>query len=764
MHVSHRWAAEFVTMPKPEQVRALLDAAGLPVESIKSDVAIADTVIIGHVLNVLAHPNADRLRIAEVNIGDGGLHRIVCGGPNLAQGQKVAVATPGTVLPNGQKIERSKIRGEESAGMLCAEDELGIGESHAGILVLPDNAPIGRPVTEVLKGKDLVYEISVTPNRSDCLSVLGIAREIAAASGKKLPTAPKGLRSKGKSPVKVRLQNKDCAMYLGQRMTKVRVQASPDWLQQRLQAAGVRPINNVVDIVNYVMLELGQPMHAFDAAKLSGETIQVRPAKAGESLLALDGKRYSLKPSMMLIADAKNPIAIAGVMGGEESGVTETSTDIILEAAVFASDSVYHTSRALQLSSESSQRFSKGIDPEMTGLAMQRAVQLLQAHAGAQPVGGVVQAGKLPKAAKPVRVSVTWLNEFLGTDIPATKIKKLLSSLGMKVSGSAKTLSVTPPSWRHDISLPEDVAEEVARLSGYNAIIRTVPPAPGRPVALPAQDVMTDRLADAFAQLGFHEHIGYAYVPEVMVQDDLKQAVRISNPLSAEQEYLRTSLIPGLLQVAAKNAKTHSDQRLFEFGKAYQRSGNTFTEDPMLLVLWQGSEKAVMEFSSLLRTVLEHHFGVTDFRLQAGENEVKILVQGQSVGRLLQASPLVLRNHKLSGLVRMAEFRLEALQKALEKAKIRYTEIPAYPEVKRDLALWIKAEIRYTDIEGIIRATPLITDFALFDVYEKEGKRSLAFHLSFRAADRTLSSDEVDASMHKLREALRTKVNAEVRS
>ena len=477
MKLVHSWAKDFVAVPKPERVRQILDGVGLPVEGIGSSVALPATVVVGKVLEVKKHPNADRLRVTQVDCGEKESRTIVCGAPNVAVEKKVSVALPGTLLPDGTRIEVSAIRGVTSEGMLCAADELGLGSNHAGILILPEKAKIGERVDSVLPS-DTVYDVEVMPNRPDCLSVYGLAREIAAAEKKPLKKLPHPATIRGKSPLKILLQDKkSCPFYSAQALTGVQVRPSPEWMQKRLLAAGIRPISAPVDITNYVMLEVGQPLHAFDARTIEGTTIVVRRAKAKESFLALDGVERVLEPTMLVIADVEKAVAIAGVMGGEHSGIQPDTKRVILESALFHSTSIYRTSRTLKLTSESSARFSRGVDAECVQLALSLATKLFVELCGAKPEGGPAVAGRLPRVTTPFSVNVRRMNALLGTQVSSSQMRTMLKRLGVFSTGAGDRLRVTPPSWRHDILIEEDIAEEVARSIGFNAIPRTIPPA-----------------------------------------------------------------------------------------------------------------------------------------------------------------------------------------------------------------------------------------------------------------------------------------------
>ncbi|MBI4415100.1 MAG: phenylalanine--tRNA ligase subunit beta [Candidatus Kerfeldbacteria bacterium] len=761
MKLIHSWVKEFVSMPQPKRVQEVLDAAGLPVESITSGTTLPATVVVGHVLTCSKHPQADRLSVTTVDVGEKNARTIVCGAPNIATGQNVPVALPGTKLPNGITIKEASIRGIVSSGMICAEDELGLGTGHSGILVLQSDAAVGSPLGHVLPQQEIVYDVSVTPNRSDCLSVIGLAREIAAAQSKKIVLPRSKAVPRGKSPLRTRIVAKECLYYSAQLLEDVRVRPSPDWMARRLQAAGVRPINNVVDITNYVMLELGVPLHAFDARTVAGNSIIVRHGKAGERLAALDGRTYDLGPKHLLITDPEKPIALAGVMGGQQTGITQQTTSVILEAALFHPARIHATSRQLGLVSESSQRFAKGVDPQAVPLALARARELFVRLCHAVPRGGPAASGRVPHSQKPVSVSAKRVNAFLGTTLPAAQMKKLLTWLQFTVRTSGDRLSVIPPSHRHDIAVWEDVAEEVARLHGYDAIPATLPVSPGTSNDLPRVNALMRAIAEQLARCGAYEHVGYAYVPADNLTDR-EHAVRILNPLSRDQEYLRTSLLPGLFTVAAKNAKRFEAFRLYEFGSEYRVLGRTYEERPVLACVWH-TPQALRDLKGALDVVFRH-CGVKADIVAQSPTKASINVRGQTVGTLILPTDEMLRRHKLARIAAAVIGMNQLLAVLPHGLAVRFHSLPQYPEVKRDIAFWVEHSVRYADIEKVFQTDRLLVATELFDVFTKGEKTSYALHLTFRAHDHTMTSAEADAIVARLARGLEHAVRATIRT
>lgn len=749
MKLLHSWAQDFVKVPKPEKIRDIFDNAGLPVESIAQGSALPVTIVLGHVLTVEKHPNADRLHVTTVDVGEKTARTIVCGAPNVAAMQYVAVALPGTTLPDGTAITTTSIRGAESNGMLCSSRELGLSDEHAGILTLQKGTP-GTRIGKMLGLNEVVYDIAVLPNRPDALSIIGLSREIAAATAQAIPKTPAVLHGKGKSPISVHVQAKQlCPLYTAQYISGVTIQPSPSWMQQRLQASGVRPINIVVDVTNYVMLELGQPLHAFDASRVDGKSIVVRTAQPGTEFKTLDGIDQTLTVDMLVIADAKTPIALAGVMGGEASAVSEHSTNIILEAAVFSEQSVYGTSHALHLVSESSARFSKGVDPAMTLVALGRATALLHHYAGAQPVGTPVVVGATTVRRPAIAVSVKKLNTFLGTKIAKPTIVTALTRFGCVVKGSGDKLKVTPPSYRHDLALFEDIAEEVARFINYDAIPRTVPKAPGIPVLLPRDNALIRQCSELLARAGAYEHVGYSYVPEEYIRDGKSGAVRIRNPLSRDQAYLRTSLIPGLFSLAARNKKRYAAFRIFEIGKAYHREKNDFVERDILACLW-AEDDALRTLKGVLEAVLHRVGAQAAIMYSAAENQRANICLGSTiVGSIGIPAQRDIVHFKLPPSCAWASIDLTALLRTLpEQPHATFSASSEFPAVKRDIAFWTDGAVSYnTMMHAVQKADPLLVACELFDVFAKDNKYSLAFHLTFCAPDRTLTAAEADASL-----------------
>ncbi|MFA6511534.1 MAG: phenylalanine--tRNA ligase subunit beta [Patescibacteria group bacterium] len=784
MELSHSWAGDYVKMPPAKRVVEIFNNAGLPVDAVHAGVAIPDSVIVGEVITAAKHPNADRLKVTTVDIGTGEPQPIVCGAANCKAGLKVAVAQVGTVLPNGTTIEKAKIRGEVSQGMLCAEDELGLGSDHNGIIELAQDAIVGKPAAQFLKGKDTVYTVDVMPNRPDCLSVIGLAREIAAAEGHALPVVKRTKKwslargrstaEGGKSDVKVKVEDKKaCPLFMMQYLTNVKIKPSPQWMQERLRAAGERPINNVVDITNYILLELGRPLHSFDAAKIANHAFTVRYAKPGEKLMTLDGKMHKLTKDMHVVADTNGVLSLAGVMGGKESEITQQTTEVLLEAAVWDKQMIYDTSHELKLVSESSQRFAKGVDRDMTLTGLTRATELLMECADAKPVGDPVIVGEQKEKHAAVNVSLKNLNAHLGTRITRQEAAKSLKVLGCGVSGSGDSIKVTPPSWRHDILIAEDVHEEVARLYGYDNIIRTIPNASGIPQGLPKSTQLVRMMRETLVRLGAHEHVGYAYVPESYITCHKEKAVQIANPLSKDQEFMRTCMTPGLLAVAEKNAKRFDAFRMFEFGKTYCRADKGFIEKEKLGMLVVEKPRGAGSGSAgnavrVAKGMVEAMGSALGAAVTFGDTQVTqqpIFMNGIKVGKVSIPSADYHLQFKLPKNIVLVVLDLASvLENVGEMGRTIAEPIPQFPPVKRDLALWVPESVTYDALASFISKThPLLTSIELFDVFHKENLVSYALHLTFSDEKRTLASAEVEKVFEQLKGDLKVKFKAEIR-
>jgi phenylalanyl-tRNA synthetase beta chain len=758
MKFSLRWLGHYIDLvvPVPEMLDKLT-LSGTEVEGVTATGVESPHVVVAQILSSAQHPNADRLRVCQVNDGTG-IRQIVCGAKNYHDGDKVPLALPGAKLPGGLVIKESKLRGELSQGMLCSAKELALAEDAEGLLILPADAPVGRVFSEYHPG-DTVFEVEITSNRPDLLSYRGMAREIAATgAGKLKPVDPASVAFPPAEPAwTVHLRDADLGpYYTATHLAQVKVGPSPQWLQDAIASTGHRSINNVVDITNYVLFETGQPLHAFDAAKLAGREIEVRRARAGEKLEALDDKTYELAANDLVIADGQGPVALAGVMGGKPTGVSDSTSEIVLEAAWFLPGAVRRISRRLGLISDSSYRYERRVDPGALLAARNRAIALLQELTGAVIVSQPAIAGAPPAAREPITLRAEKIRGLLGIDIPAATVRAQLTNLGcVEVSGNDHATVWQPPTFRDDLAREVDLIEELARLHGLAGI-------PSRLVTGLQPESAADRAHHRVARLrhfladrGWDECVTDALVERRFATE--QSAIALANPLSEIHTHLRPSLRASLLEVASKNlAKGVAQLRLFEVGPVYRREG-TDTREPLHLGLlvaglgeaahWDRAERSADYFDlSGTAQLLRDRFDLADSdRLD--------------IAKIADAEA---KAHGIKAPVFYAEFSLEAW---LQRAPLpeRYQPVAAFPPVRRDLAVVVASALPQSRVEELIRAAnaPHLETVQLFDLFrDKKGEKigadqkSLAYALTYRASDRTLVEREVNEAHELIRKKL----------
>jgi phenylalanyl-tRNA synthetase beta chain len=790
MKVSLNWLRELVALPPTvDELVSLLTLAGVEVEGIATTGCAIANVVVAEIKSSEQHPNADRLSVCQVEDGSGTPRQIVCGAKNYRVGDKVPLALPGAQLAPDFKIKVGKLRGVESQGMLCSAEELqlsptlGARGAEDGLLILPPEAQPGTPISELFPG-DTVLDLEITPNRPDLLSLIGIAREVAALTGQPWQAGQLLADATDTAENSVAVTSPACLVYTVRQITGVRVGPSPDWLRTKLTAAGLRSINNVVDITNFVMLETGQPLHAFDADKLAG-ALAVRTARAGESFLALDGQTYQLTPEHLVIADARKAVALGGIMGGEETGVTEKTVNLWLESAHFQPQSIRRTARALGLSSDSSYRFERGVDPAGVIRASARATALILELAGGQagslhcgfpensPLAGqatVKLGGDAPTHHVPLRPARA--SALLGVAVPESRIDQILTSFGLAKDGSGWRV----PSFRPDLTREVDLIEEIARVVGMDAIpARTQ----ARFVAASASDKKIDRemaLRRALVAHGFHEARSLTLVPAEPLGLAFTRAtpgdlLRVKNPMIDDQVLLRPNLLHGLLSALRENRRAGATSvRLFEIGRVFAQ-GQPEESTHAALVLsgvsnprtWRSSEGRACDLFDLYG-VLESALGAT---CRADQNDALALcavieVNGKPVGSAGQLWPAAARALEATAPVLFAEIDLAALTQA-EGATRKYREIPRFPAASRDIALLAPLALAHAEIERALLAAkePLLTGIELFDVFTDAtgakipaDRKSLAYSLTYRAADRTLTAEEVNAAHAKVKAQL----------
>ncbi|MBI4592335.1 phenylalanine--tRNA ligase subunit beta [Candidatus Uhrbacteria bacterium] len=815
MLISKKWLTEFVKLPpgfSDKELASRITLSTVEVEGMKDQANALEYVVVGVIESVGAHSNADKLHVCQVDVG-GRTVQIVCGGTNVAPGMKVAVALPGAwVKWHGEgelvEIKKTKLRGEDSEGMICSSNEIGLSptEGDHEIRDLGDvEANPGTSLATALGLDDVIFDIehkSLT-NRPDLMGHYGMAREVAALTKSKLESyEPKKIPVGKGISLSVKVEDASaCPRYMAIAMEGIVVGSSPDWMKRRLESCGVRSINNVVDVTNYVMLELGQPMHAFDADVL-GDKIVVRVAHPKEKITALDEKTYQLDSSMLLITDGKKPMAIAGVMGGEGSGVSKKTTRIVFESANFSPVSVRKTSTKLALRSESSARFEKSLDPNLCELALRRAVELMtELSPGARVASKVVDAySHLPK---PITVSLTadLVNQRLGTEIPAKDMEEILGRLGFIVKAAPRlkhgttgsgSMKVTIPSWRatKDVSIVEDVIEEIARILGYDKIESSLP---SFSIAPPVQDSVRELARDVRRTmslgLGATEVYRYAFVaPEILrsLGFDLDDHLKLANPLAEDRPYLCQSLVPNLFDTVALNHRAFPVVSVFEIARIFfgdmkgdeDGQGGILPVQPYhfgIAYSAQGDESPLVELRRHVETTLRTAgFNVT-FREMIKpatwmhpRRAAEILVDGKKYGILAEARPDAAQALGIGRRVAMAEMNLTMLA-AIEQTPTIFSSIPSYPDAKRDIAFAVAERTTAATLEQAVRkASNLLQTYELFDVYHgkgvEEGHKSMAVHMTFRSLEKTLEAQEVDAEMNKIRQVLEKEFGATIRA
>jgi phenylalanyl-tRNA synthetase beta chain len=807
MRISLKWLSEYVgtALPDVETVARRLTAVGLEVEAIERTGEGLEGVVAARIVASEKHPNAEKLSVTRVETGRGDPLQIVCGAKNYEVGDVVPLATVGTTLPGGGKIEKAKLRGVESSGMLCSARELGLAEDASGLLILDRSVAPGTPIARALGLDDVLLEVNVTPNRPDCLSHVGIARELAALLGTKVVLPAPKLAEQGppaSDAVKVRIEAPDrCARYAARVVDGVRIGPSPLWLARRLEACGVRSISNVVDATNFVLLELGHPLHAFDLEKVAGREIVVRTAREGEKLITLDGKERALDPEDLLIADRDRGSALAGVMGGGDSEISAGTTRVLLESAWFQPGSIRRTSRRHGFKTEASYRFERGADPGMVIPAVDRCAALIAELAGGTVRPGIVDAHPRPVRAPEVRLRWHRPAEILGMDVPRDEVLRILAGLGFEERGAdAEGATFQVPSWRADVSIEEDLVEEVVRTKGYDAIPETLPGNAVSTPAEPAEAQAVARIRAALETAGFSEAVNFSFVAarelepfdsHVVTGDGSGRAlgVALKNPISAELSVMRTSLLPSLLKNLAHNRRQRSeDVRLYEIASIYHPhpdpKDHPSAESVEIAGALMGRRSPAgwavggdpvdfFDAKAAVTGILEA-LGV-EARWKAGadpwmhprHSAIVLAADGEDVlGVVGELHPRAAGAFELPRGVLAFRLALDALVRHMALVP-QHRAIPRLPAVLRDLAVVLDDVVTAASVEALVREEPLVESVALFDVYRgaplPAGKKNLAFAISYRAPDRTLTDAEADAAHGRIVKRLVERAGAELR-
>jgi len=800
MKVPLSWLREYVDVTlSPTELANRLTMAGTEVKGIQVIGGGWENIVVGQIVAVNPHPNADRLSLATIDLGTE-QPTVVCGAPNLRLGDKVAFASVGAQLIDGHsgqafRLESAKIRGVVSNGMACSEKELGISDSHEGIMILPAEAPIGTPLASYLG--DTIFDMDITPNRPDCLCLVGIAREVAALTGQgwHLPETEyeeKALPVDGQISVEIAAPDL-CPRYCASLITGIKVAESPRWLQQRLLKCGMRPINNIVDITNYVMLEYGQPLHAFDYHQIKGRKIIVRRATAGETIISLDGVERRLAEDMLVIADEEEAVAIAGVMGGADSEVTPETTSILLESANFSPPSIHYTGRVLGLPSEACMRFERGIRPELTLPALKRATQLIVQLVGGQAAKGLVDVYPGKQEPESIPLSTSQVNQLLGVEFSLDQIVAALTSLSFECEvASASEVRVTAPYWRSDIHQAVDLIEEVARIIGYDEI-----PATMLAQSVPRQNPepilsLKRKVRYSLVGYGFQEVITYSLTSLEMLNRLLPEPhpldpmpLRVANPMTVEQEYLRPNLRANLLAALSANRRYEdSGIRLFELGKVYLPRPKDLPGEPEMLCgllngsrlgkSWHGGDDSFDFYDA--KGVVEGLLSQLDIdaSFEEGKDEslhpvkqAAIVIGGNQLGVVGELHSKLLQAFEIPGAAYLFEINLTALLPFTVGHKM-FQPISRFPTIVRDIALVVDAGVTHRRVKDIINSFPLVKRVTVFDVYSGRqvlpGKKSLAYSVTFQSPTHTLTDGEVNQVQQQILDRLSTELGATLRT
>ena len=820
MNISYNWLKDYLDFDlQPDEVAAALTSIGLEtggVEEVQTIKGGLEGLVIGEVLTCEEHPNSDHLHITTVNVGGAEPLQIVCGAPNVAAGQKVVVAVNGTKLYDGDEcftIKRSKIRGVESNGMICAEDEIGIGTDHAGIIVLPADAVVGTPAKEYYNVKsDYVLEVDITPNRVDATSHFGVARDLAAylkQNGKpanlKRPSVDAFKIDDEVPAIEVVVENKEaCLRYSGITIKNVTVKESPEWLQNRLKVIGLRPINNVVDITNYILHGVGQPLHSFDADKIKGNKVVVRSATEGAKFVTLDGVERTLTDRDLMICNVEEPMCIAGVFGGLDSGVTEQTKNVFLESATFHPTWIRKTARRFGLNTDASFRYERGLDPNQTVEVMKRAALLIQEVAGGTITGAIQDIYPVPVA--PYRVELTYdkVNTLIGKVIPVETVKSILESLEMKiVSETAEGLVIDVPVYRIDVQRDVDVIEDILRIYGYNNVEFSDNVKSNLSYQTPTDRSykLQNLISEQLCGCGFNEILNNSLTRSAYYDNlstyPVSHCVMLMNPLSADLNCMRQTLLFGGLESVEHNAKRKNGNiRFFEFGNCYdynidhKKEGETLAEfsEDYRLGLWVSGSRVDNNWAhpNEKSSVYELKAYVENILVRLGVNLQKVIFgnlandiysaglsittsSGRQLGTMGIVSPKICKELDIETDVYYAELSWTLLMKEIKKSKVTFSEISKFPAVKRDLALLLEKNVQFAEIEKIATESErkLLKDVDLFDVYEGKnlpaGKKSYAVSFYLQDEGKTLNDKQIDAIMKKIQTNLEQKLGAQLR-
>lgn len=811
MKISYNWLKEYVdTDLSPDRIGEILTDTGLEVEGIEKIEAVKgglEGVFVGEVLTCEKHLDADKLKVTTVTIGGDAL-QIVCGAPNVAVGQKVIVATVGSTLyPSPDeplKIKISKIRGVESHGMLCAEDELGLGQSHAGILVLDPETKVGTPAAQIFDLEDdFQLEIGLTPNRADAMGHIGVARDLIAYLNYhekkdislKIPSVTEFKVENNTLPIAITVEDRDlCPRYVGTTINNIKIKPSPSWLQKRLRAVGISPINNVVDVTNYVMRELGTPLHAFDVRSLDWKIV-VKTAQEGEKFKTLDGIERTLTSENLMITNGNKSLCIAGVFGGEESGIKNDTTAVFLESAYFNPVSVRKTAKYHGLNTDAGFRFERGVDPALTDFALKRAAILIQQVAGGEIAMDVVDEYPVKIKNKTVEFSYNRCNSLIGSEIPAKDIDQILQSLDIQILSTKNGISqLEIPAYRVDVTREADIIEEVLRIYGFNNV--PIPQKLNSSINIfpkPDLEKVQNVLSEMLVGKGMVEMLNNSLTSsvytnkmggEILLSD---QNVQMLNPLSQELDVMRQSLLFNALEVVEYNQnRQHADLKLFEFGKVYHKYESGYSENKRLILIltgkkeresWNSSRETLSYYSIkglvlalFSRLGLNNMLNETALKKSVLQDGVQLAVLKRKVGEIGWVNASMKKHFGIKNDVFVADLDWDAITECLQYVKVKYTELPKTFTVRRDFSLLLNAQTTFSEIEALAKTCDkkILKEVSLFDVYEgknlDEGKKSYAVSFTFQDPEQTLKDQQIDSVMEKIRSELEGKLGAQLRS
>ena len=801
MKLPLKWLKEYVDFNvTPEKFVELMMWRGFEIADIADEMPGISNVVVGRIEKIEQHPNADKLKICTLNIGAEENLIIITGAPNVFEGALVPVAVDGATLAGGVVIHPTVMRGVESFGMLCSGQELGLTEADYpgaevyGILILQEDHPLGQPIQEAVSLNDIVFDIELTPNRADCISIIGMCREAAAALGQKfIEPAIKQVQGEGdaKDYASVQVMDTDlCPRYIGRVVKDIKIAPSPAWMQKKLRSVGLRPINNIVDITNYVMIEYGQPMHAFDFSCITDGKIIVRRGKEGEVLKTLDGKERNVSPNVLLIADPERGVGIAGVMGGENSEITENTKTVFFESAVFKGSNIRHTTRELHHVTDASARFVKGVEPVNTQLAIDRAIELVAELGAGTVIGGNIDVCTADLAERVINVDWKHVNRILNTDISPEEMVKMLDTLNIGAKAEGDALVVTVPHYRVDIesSIESDwdIAEEIARVYGYYNIEPTLMQGDTFRGCLSPETRHEDQVKDMCVAMGCYEMYNYNFTGPAALRalrisegDEKRLAVKLMNPFGEDQSLMRTTLMAGMLNTVALNCNRKTGHgRFFEVGNVHIDNNPDLPEErKMLGLIFTGAEenfftlKGVIEY--LLRKLgmgerAEYVPGGSEF-FQPGQKAL-IKVEGQVIGEMGAVHPDTRKAFGVPQTAYAAELSVQKLFELRENGKT-YKAIPKYPTVPRDIAVVVDECVTSAQVAGAIKSAPvkvLLENVELFDVYRgtgiPEGKKSMAYSYTVRAEDRTLTDEDITEAMNTIIRTLKETLDADLRA